>query len=312
MELPYDTITDVHFSSPSPGLGTATFSLAQVPLFYHERISRQANGGIMRSWDRCADWTECGEASATLCHRLAGPVQEISQFVLSTLSVVRPTGNLPSQSAIHDVPSGTSLEEAPLSAPSQFHGAPYPPSSVLMNSYPAMTARASMVHHPSLERLRTHARRASTPLVSSPLSQSMPNSPYPHTGASASSPPVFYLDSVLPVPGVPFATDGNPTQLSRLPITIPTLPVVFDENVPSPMGSPYYDSGSEPPSSLASTPYVGMISAPASPWSQFPHTQLLYPGDPDMNPELSPLSLYHHNTGVPGGFTQGYRCDFSQ
>lgn len=69
MEIPFDIITNTNFSSGSPGQGHASFFLSRPPLFYLEAPS---SGPGVKTWKKCADWTEGQQASKILRHDLVG------------------------------------------------------------------------------------------------------------------------------------------------------------------------------------------------------------------------------------------------
>ena len=73
MEIPFDTITHTDFRNAAPGEGLASFTLSQPPMFYLEHIASPRVGGApIKTWKKCADWTEGTQASQVLRHDLIG------------------------------------------------------------------------------------------------------------------------------------------------------------------------------------------------------------------------------------------------
>lgn len=79
MEIPFDTIAETEFVDAAPGSGLASFFLTQSPLFYLEDIATSLTGGPpVRSWKRCADWTEGMQATKVLRHDLVGSAVQLA------------------------------------------------------------------------------------------------------------------------------------------------------------------------------------------------------------------------------------------
>jgi hypothetical protein len=82
MEIPFDTITETEFVDAAPGSSLASFFLTQPPIFYLEDIATPPTGGPpVRTWKRCADWTEGMQATKILRHDLVGSAAQL-EYVL--------------------------------------------------------------------------------------------------------------------------------------------------------------------------------------------------------------------------------------
>ncbi|KAH8994794.1 hypothetical protein EDB92DRAFT_1943515 [Lactarius akahatsu] len=79
MEIPFDTIAETEYVNAAPGSGQASFFLTQSPLFYLEDIATPPTGGPpVRTWKRCADWTEGMQATKVLRHDLLGSAVQLT------------------------------------------------------------------------------------------------------------------------------------------------------------------------------------------------------------------------------------------
>jgi regulatory protein PHO2 len=79
MEIPFNTVVETEFVNAAPGSGLASFFLSQPPLFYLEDIATDIAGRPpLRSWKRCADWTEGMQASKILRHDLVGSAVQLA------------------------------------------------------------------------------------------------------------------------------------------------------------------------------------------------------------------------------------------
>ncbi|KAH9028529.1 hypothetical protein EDB84DRAFT_275196 [Lactarius hengduanensis] len=79
MEIPFDTIAETEYVNAAPGSGLASFFLTQSPLFYLEDIATPPTGGLpVRTWKRCADWTEGMQATKVLRHDLLGSAVQLT------------------------------------------------------------------------------------------------------------------------------------------------------------------------------------------------------------------------------------------
>lgn len=82
MEIPFDTIAETELVDAAPGSSLASFFLTQPPFFYLEDISTSPTGGpSVRTWKRCADWTEGNQATKILRHDLVGSTVQL-EYVL--------------------------------------------------------------------------------------------------------------------------------------------------------------------------------------------------------------------------------------
>ena len=79
MEIPFSIVVDTEFVAAAPGSALASFFLSQPPLFYLEDIMPDPAGGpSIRTWKRCADWTEGMQATKILRHDLVGSAVQLS------------------------------------------------------------------------------------------------------------------------------------------------------------------------------------------------------------------------------------------
>jgi len=79
MEIPFNIIAETEFVNAAPGSGLASFFLSQPPAFYLEDImANPAGGAPVRSWKRCADWTEGMQATKILRHDLVGSAVQLA------------------------------------------------------------------------------------------------------------------------------------------------------------------------------------------------------------------------------------------
>jgi regulatory protein PHO2 len=79
MEIPFGIVVDTEFVSAAPGSALASFFLSQPPLFYLEDIVTDPAGGPpLRTWKRCADWTEGMQATKILRHDLVGSAVQLA------------------------------------------------------------------------------------------------------------------------------------------------------------------------------------------------------------------------------------------
>ncbi|KAF8274812.1 hypothetical protein EI94DRAFT_1560994 [Lactarius quietus] len=98
MEIPFDTIAETELADAAPGSTLASFFLTQPPLFYLEDIATPPTGGPpVRTWKRCADWTEGMQATKVLRHDLVGSAVQLEyvlgKFQASPGSNMRLRGN---------------------------------------------------------------------------------------------------------------------------------------------------------------------------------------------------------------------------
>ncbi|KAN0138903.1 hypothetical protein V8E53_003291, partial [Lactarius tabidus] len=78
MEIPFDIIAETELVDAAPGSNIASFFLTQPPHFYLEDIATSPTGGpSVRTWKRCADWTEGMQATKVLRHDLEGSAVQL-------------------------------------------------------------------------------------------------------------------------------------------------------------------------------------------------------------------------------------------
>ncbi|KAI0059178.1 homeobox-domain-containing protein [Artomyces pyxidatus] len=82
MEIPFDIIVETEFTNAAPGSGLASFFLSQPPTFYLEDVApANGHGPAVRSWKRCADWTEGMQATKILRHDLIGSAVQLAHVL---------------------------------------------------------------------------------------------------------------------------------------------------------------------------------------------------------------------------------------
>ena len=87
MDIPFDTVLESKLMHLTRTSSQATFLLSQIPSFYLEEASTLPDGSIDRyQWTRCQDWTEGGQATQTLHHKLVGSSLEL-MHLLRTIHV---------------------------------------------------------------------------------------------------------------------------------------------------------------------------------------------------------------------------------
>ena len=270
MEIPYEHILESRFANVSPGVGSATFVLERPPTFYMESLIDPSLGDDSpRFWQVCGDWTEGMQGTTQLRHHLIGPAYQLSSLV-NSITPSGLSGEIPLYTptpSVSDAGSSPEVYTRSLHSPvEQMHG------SSLVLRRPSSLSSLRMLHHPSLERLRS--RQASVPLYHSPLSStSTPNSPYAPSEGSGSmsmSPTTFYLDGNDPRQYMRQSATGTPDQLTQLPLPMPNLPRLNYEYPVLQRSESPYDCASEPTQSAASTPGYFDVSPshPANaPWA---------------------------------------------
>lgn len=307
MEILYEHILESRFANVSPGVGSATFVLERPPTFYMEGyIDPTLGEDSPRFWQVCGDWTEGMQGTTQLRHYLLGPAYQLSSLVNS----ITPSGMSNEISLYTPTPSVSDAGSSPevytrsLHSPvEQIHG------STLVLRRPSSLSSLRMLHHPSLERLRS--RQASVPLFHSPLSStSTPNSPYAPSegsGSTSMSPTTFFLDGSDPRQYMRQSATGTPDQLTQLPLPMPNLPRVYEYPMARP-DSPY-DCASEPPNSAVSTPAYFDVSPshPTNgPWGGPSGGMDTNAGGPGYVLQNAPAEERHHDpyyqypTGLPG------------
>ncbi|KAI9451067.1 hypothetical protein BJY52DRAFT_132760 [Lactarius psammicola] len=119
MEIPFDTIAETEFVNAAPGSGLASFFLTQSPLFYLEDIATPPIGGpSVRTWKRCADWTEGMQATKVLRHDILGSTVQLT-YVLGKFQAA-PSSDIRLRCPTYvrpELQSGLSSEQNPVSIP---------------------------------------------------------------------------------------------------------------------------------------------------------------------------------------------------
>lgn len=86
MEMAFDSIVETKFNNAAPGTGLASFLFSRPPTFFLETMTSPGlDGSSIRTWKRCADWTEGMQASKVLRHDLVGSAAQLAH-VLRNLS----------------------------------------------------------------------------------------------------------------------------------------------------------------------------------------------------------------------------------
>jgi regulatory protein PHO2 len=118
MEIPFDTIAETELVDAAPGSSLASFFLTQSPVFYLEDITASPTGGPpVRTWKRCADWTEGMQATKILRHDLVGSTMQL-EYLLRKLQAA-PGSDIRLRGPTYGRPelqSGLSSEQNSLSA----------------------------------------------------------------------------------------------------------------------------------------------------------------------------------------------------
>ena len=86
MEIPFETITHTDFRNAGPGEGLASFHLSQPPNFFLEHILSPRSSGVygsstIKTWKKCADWTEGTQASPVMRHDLIGSAVQLAHLL---------------------------------------------------------------------------------------------------------------------------------------------------------------------------------------------------------------------------------------
>lgn len=83
MEMAFDTIVETKFTNAAPGTGLASFVFSRPPSFYLETMTSPPldGGASLRTWKRCADWTEGMQASKVLRHDLVGSAVQLAHVL---------------------------------------------------------------------------------------------------------------------------------------------------------------------------------------------------------------------------------------
>ena len=96
MEIPFETVIDTKFVNSTPGMGQASFVLAQPPLFFMEVASQEiASDGLpVRIWKPSTDWTEKMQATKVFRHDLIGAAIQLAH-VLRTIAASKSGPSVP-------------------------------------------------------------------------------------------------------------------------------------------------------------------------------------------------------------------------
>ena len=116
MEIPFDTIAETELVDAAPGSSLASFFLTQSPLFYLEDIAPSPTGGPpVRTWKRCADWTEGMQATKVLRHDLLGSAVQLEYVLRKYQSAPSSDIRLRGGGRAYELQSGLSSEQNPVS-----------------------------------------------------------------------------------------------------------------------------------------------------------------------------------------------------
>lgn len=132
MEMSFDTIVDTKFNNAAPGTGLASFIFSRPPTFFLETMTSPGlDGSSIRTWKRCADWTEGMQASKVLRHDLVGSAVQLAH-VLRNLSA-NTTG---SEISLHPPSYRPNTDPAPSSLP-PISGYPQSNAELLSSTAPS-------------------------------------------------------------------------------------------------------------------------------------------------------------------------------
>ncbi|KAH9972719.1 hypothetical protein BGW80DRAFT_1437428 [Lactifluus volemus] len=198
MEIPFGTIVDTEFVNAAPGSGLASFFLARPPLFYLEDLVAPPTGGPpVRTWKRCADWTEGMQASKVLRHDLVGSAVQLAH-VIRNLQAALPSSDVRLRGGPYmrsDLASGQSLDTNSItltpSLPGQTHGyrPPFGGSAVDTGREEMATDVQKRYSFPGV-----HPQPVNAPSDGTTFGDPLGTSPHSHLGltdSSSSSSPVI-------------------------------------------------------------------------------------------------------------------------
>jgi regulatory protein PHO2 len=293
MEIPFSTIVDTEFVNAAPGSGLASFFLTRPPLFYLEDLVAPPTGGPpVRSWKRCADWTEGMQASKILRHDLVGSAVQLAHVIRNLQAqAALPSSDVRLRSGPYmrsDLASGQSLDTNSITlAPSlsgQTHGyrPPFGGSAVDTGREEMVTDAQKRFSFPGV-----HPQPVNAPSDATTFGDPLGTSPHSHLGltdSSSSSSPVVPYPSYPPLSAT--SSSSNYSSISLFPIAVPL------QRSHSHLGN--YPDVSSPatPGQSSSPPYLGQqgqaYHIPAPPASAPPsHTHFeLAPTPPP--PSLAP------------------------
>jgi hypothetical protein len=222
MEIPFGIIVDTEFVNATPGSGLASFFLSQPPLFYLEDIMTDPAGGpSMRSWKRCADWTEGMQATKILRHDLVGSAVQLA-YVLRNFQAT-PGSDIRLRCPPYvrpDLPSVHSMEHTSVSLPPSLSGEPQgyrPPFGAVE------TGRDGLIGEPPKRfTFPSIYVPLSAPSDTSTFSDGLGTPPGPHLalsdGPSSSSPPNAF-SSFPPLSAA--SSSSSYSTVSLYPIEVP-------------------------------------------------------------------------------------------
>ena len=284
MEIPFGIVVDTEFVSAAPGSALASFFLSQPPLFYLEDIVTDPAGGPpMRSWKRCADWTEGMQATKILRHDLVGSAVQLA-YVLRNFQAT-PGSDIRLRCPPYvrqDIPSAHSMDHNSVGLPPSLMGDPQgyrPPfgGSGLENGRDGLVAEApkQRFNYPSIY------VPLSAPSDTSTFGDNLGNSPRPHLtlpDSTSDSPPPNAFSS-FPLSAA--SSSSSYSTVSLYPIEVPV------QRPQSHLGNYAHVSTS------GQSPYIGQgqgFSIPAPPASAPPsHSQFELAPTPPHQP-----SFTHH------------------
>jgi regulatory protein PHO2 len=250
MEIPFGIIVDTEFVNAAPGSGLASFFLSQPPLFYLEDIMTDPAGGPpMRSWKRCADWTEGMQATKVLRHDLVGSAVQLA-YVLRNFQVT-PGSDIRLRCPPYvrpELPSAHSMDHNSVSLPPSLTGEPQgyrPPfgGGAVETGGDSLGAEASKRYaFPSIY------VPLSAPSDTSTFSDSLGNSPRSHLtlpdGPSSSTPPTAFSSS-FPLSATSASSSYSTVSLYpiEVPVQRPQSHLGNYAQVSTPGQSPYIGQG---------------------------------------------------------------------
>jgi hypothetical protein len=291
MEIPFHTIVNTEFVNATPGSGLASFYLSRAPFFYLEDIVTPPTGGPpVRTWKRCADWTEGMQATKILRHDLVGSAVQLANLLRNLQAAPSSDVVLHGLQYLRsELPSGHSVDHSsvplPPSLPGQPHGyrPPFGGSAV-------DTGREDLVTEVPKRYSFPGAHSVSAPTDATTYGDPLGTSPHPHshlglTNSSSPSPGNPY-SSYPPLSAAP--SSSSYSNMSLFPIAAPI------QRSHSHLGNYAHVSAT------AQSPYIGQSQTyhpiPAQPASAPPsHSHFeLAPTPPP--PSLTPQQYHRHQT----------------
>jgi regulatory protein PHO2 len=221
MEIPFCTIIDTEFVNAAPGSGLASFFLSRPPLFYLEDlVTPPTDGPPVRSWKRCADWTEGMQATKILRHDLLGSAVQLAHVLRNLQAQAAPSSDVRLRGPLYMRSEPPSVEPSSIPLPPSLQGQTHcyrPP----FGGSTVDTGREEMVAEVP--------KRYSFPGVQSPLSappdtttycDPLGTSPHSHLGltdSTSSSPAIPY--SSYPLSAA--SSSSSYSTMSLFPIAVP-------------------------------------------------------------------------------------------